>query len=133
MERSGMVQDRCALVTGGNRGIGAGVAVRLAQEGADVAFAYLARDDDAAGVAAQIRASGRRALPIQADLRDPGQITRLMDQVDPRLGPIDILINNAGTVRLKPFLDLALADWTDVLDTNLRAAFLCSQMAARGM
>ena len=133
MERYGLVQDRCALVTGGNRGIGSGIAVRLAQEGADVAFAYLDGDEDAESVADQIRTAGRRSLPIKVDLRDPDEITHLMERVKRDLGVVHILVNNAGTVRLAPFLDLTLENWTDVLNTNLRAAFLCSQIAARGM
>lgn len=133
MEQSGLALGRRALVTGGNRGIGAGIAVRLAREGANVAFAYLDGDEEAAGVAATIEASGRRALPIRSDLREPAQVSSLVDRVRNELGGIDILVNNAGIVRLAPFLELSLEDWTDVLDTNLRAAFLTSQLAARGM
>lgn len=125
--------NRRALVTGGNRGIGAGVAVRLAEDGADVAFAYLDGDDEAEQVASRIREHGRRALAIRADLRDPAQIRSAVERVEAELGGIDILVNNAGIVRLAPFLTMSLEDWTDVLDTNLRAAFLCSQLAARGM
>src|SRR5438045_5701188 len=106
MEKSGLVVNRRALVTGGNRGIGAGIAVRLAREGADVAYVYLDGDDDAKSVAEQIRNAGRRALPIQVDLRDPAEITRLLDRVAEELGDVDILVNNAGTVKLAPFLDL---------------------------
>jgi NAD(P)-dependent dehydrogenase (short-subunit alcohol dehydrogenase family) len=124
---------RRAIVTGGNRGIGAGVAVRLAEDGADVAFAYLDGDDEAEQVASRIREHGRRALAIRADLRDPAQIRSAVERVEAELGGIDILVNNAGIVRLAPFLTMSLEDWTDVLDTNLRAAFLCSQLAARGM
>ena len=128
-----LVEGRKAFVTGGNRGIGAGIAVRLAQEGADVAFMYLDGDDEAEGVRAQIRGEGRQATAIRADLRDPLQISRSMAAAEEEMGRIDILVNNAGTVRLAPFLDLTLDDWTDVMDTNLRGAFLCSQAAARGM
>src|ERR1051326_3415531 len=74
--------NRVALVTGGNQGIGAGIARRLAEEGADVAFAYLA--GDAEEVATHIRAAGRRALPVRVDLRDPAEIRRLMDRSEER-------------------------------------------------
>lgn len=133
MEQSGLAHGRCCLVTGGNRGIGAAIALRLAKEGADVAFAYLDGDDDADRVTASICAIGRRGVGIRADLRDPDQIRSMIGRVEEQLGVIDILVNNAGTVRLAPFLDLTLEDWTDVMDTNLRACFLCSQYAARGM
>jgi 3-oxoacyl-[acyl-carrier protein] reductase len=128
-----MAALRRALVTGGNRGIGAGIAARLADDGADVAFAYLEGNEDAEQVASRIRASGRRALAIRADLRVPAEVQDTVARVEAELGGIDILVNNAGVVRFAPFLELSLTDWTDVLDTNLRAAFLCSQLAARGM
>jgi 3-oxoacyl-[acyl-carrier protein] reductase len=127
------LQGRTSLVTGGNRGIGAGIAARLAEEGADVAITYLEGDDEAEAVARRIRDAGRRALAVQSDLRDPDAIHSLMDHVLNEFGVLDILVNNAGIVRFAPFLELSLNDWTDVLDTNLRAAFLCSQIAARSM
>jgi len=130
---AGGVETRRAFVTGGNRGIGAEIAVRLAQEGADTAICYLEGDDEAESVASRIRAAGRRALAVRTDLRDPARIRATMARVEAELGGIDILVNNAGIVRVAPFLELSLADWTDVLDTNLRAAFLCSQIAGRGM
>jgi NAD(P)-dependent dehydrogenase (short-subunit alcohol dehydrogenase family) len=126
-------QGRTALVTGSNRGIGAGIAVRLAEEGADVAINYLEGDQEAEGVAARIRSAGRTALLATADLRDPAALKRMMADVISSFGRLDILVNNAGIGVFKPFLDASLEDWNDTLDTNLRAAFLCSQLAARCM
>jgi glucose 1-dehydrogenase len=127
------LQGRTSLVTGSNRGIGAGIALRLAEEGADVAITYLEGDEQAETVAQRIRECGRRAVVIQSDLRDPDAIRAMMDRVMGEFGRLDTLVNNAGIARFASFLELSLNDWSDVLDTNLRAAFLCSQIAARSM
>ena len=124
---------RTGLVTGSNRGIGAGIALRLAADGADVAINYLEGDAEAEAIAAQIRAMGRRALLVPADLRDPLAIASMMDQVLQTFGALDILVNNAGVGIFSPFLETSLQTWTETMDTNLRAAFLCSQIAARAM
>lgn len=121
---------RVALVTGGNQGIGAGIAIRLAEEGADVGFCYL---DGNEYVADRIGALGRRSFAKRMDLRNAAEIQALFDGFVEELGPPDILVNNAGTVRFRPFLEMPIEDWEDVLNTNLRSAFLCSQIAARGM
>ena len=124
---------RTALVTGSNRGIGAGIALRLAEEGADVAINYLEGDAEAEAAAAQIQGMGRRTLLVPADLRDPAAIERMVAAAIDYFGTLDILVNNAGIGVFKPFLEATLQDWNDTLDTNLRAAFLCSQAAARHM
>ncbi|MCW3101213.1 MAG: oxidoreductase, partial [Chthonomonadaceae bacterium] len=87
---------RTGLVTGSNRGIGAGIALRLAADGADVAINYLEGEAEAEAIAARIRALGRRALLVPADLRDPQALTAMMDQVLQTFGGLDILVNNAG-------------------------------------
>jgi NAD(P)-dependent dehydrogenase (short-subunit alcohol dehydrogenase family) len=120
-------------VTGANSGIGAGIALRLARDGADVAVNYLEGEAEAEEIAEQVRSLGGRALTVQADLRDPEAIAEMAGRVEREWGGVDVLVNNAGIVRLRPFLELSLQDWTDVLDTNLRAAFLCSQHAGRLM
>jgi len=125
--------QRAALVTGSNRGIGAGIALRLAEEGADVAINYLEGDDEAEAMAGRVRALGRRALVVRADLRDPKAVQSLMEQVFAAFGDLHILVNNAGIAPFSPFLETPLETWTNTLDTNLRAAFLCSQIAARHM
>ena len=124
---------RTALVTGSNRGIGAGIALRLAEEGADVAINYLEGDAEAEAVAEQVRRMGRRALLVPADLRAPAAREHLGSAVIDGLGSLEILVNNAGIGVFKPFLEASLQDWNDTLNTNLRAAFLCSQLAARHM
>jgi NAD(P)-dependent dehydrogenase (short-subunit alcohol dehydrogenase family) len=132
-----MSQGQCAgknvLVTGAQRGIGRAIAVRFAEAGADVALNYL---DDKAGAeagAAEVRGLGRRAVTIAADVSKPEDARRLVADAERALGPIDVLVNNAGIFPRTAFLELAEATWDTVLDTNLKATFICSQEAARRM
>jgi 3-oxoacyl-[acyl-carrier protein] reductase len=127
------LRGRTALVTGSNRGIGAGIAIALAAEGANVAINYLVGDAEAEAVAAEIVRMGRMAALLQADLRDPEAIERMFSRVLGEFARLDILVNNAGIGVFEPFLETSLATWNDTFDTNLRAAFLCSQAAARHM
>jgi 3-oxoacyl-[acyl-carrier protein] reductase len=128
---------RCAgktvLVTGAQRGIGRAIAVRFAQAGADVALNYL--DDQAAteAAAAEIAALGRRAVTIAADVAKPEEARRLVADAERALGPLDVLVNNAAIFPRAPFLELAEDMWDAVLDTNLKATFVCAQEAARRM
>ncbi len=129
--------QRCAgkvvLVTGAQRGIGRAIAVRFAEAGADVALNFL--DDEAATEAAagDIRRLGRRAATIAADIARPDEARRLVADAERALGPIDVLVNNAGIFPRTPFLELTEDTWDAVLDTNLKATFVCSQEAARRM
>jgi glucose 1-dehydrogenase len=127
------LEGRAALVTGGSRGIGAGIAVRLAEEGADIAINCLPEDADAEMVTPEIRRIGRKAALFPADLRDPEAIERMMSRVLEHFGRLDVVVNNAGVGIFKSFLEVSLQEWNDTLDTNLRAAFLVSQSAARHM
>jgi NAD(P)-dependent dehydrogenase (short-subunit alcohol dehydrogenase family) len=128
---------RCAgkvvLVTGAQRGIGRAIALRFAEAGADVALNYL--DDKAAAesAAAQIVALGPRAVTIAADISKPAEARRLVADAERALGPIDVLVNNAAIFPRAPFLELTEDTWDAVLDTNLKATFVCSQEAARRM
>ena len=129
--------QRCSgkivLVTGAQRGIGRAIAVRFAEAGADVALNYL--DDKAAAeaAAAEITALGRRATTLHADIAKPEEARRLVGDAERALGPIDVLVNNAGIFPRTPFLELTEETWDAVLDTNLKSTFVCSQEAARRM
>jgi NAD(P)-dependent dehydrogenase (short-subunit alcohol dehydrogenase family) len=121
------------LVTGASKGVGKGIALELARQGADVAVNY---NTDAAGAeaaAAEIRALGRRAFTVQADVSSKPQVDAMFDRVLAGFGRLDILVNNAGIQTWKPLLELAEEEWDRVLDVNLKGCFLCTQRAARAM
>ena len=119
---------KVALVTGGNGGIGLGMARGLAQAGAHVVIAGRNRDKSAAALRA-LQDEGLAASEIAADVADEAQVQALFAQLDERHGGLDILVNNAGTsIRRQP-QDMTLAEWTTVMDTNLTSAFLCCRAA----
>jgi NAD(P)-dependent dehydrogenase (short-subunit alcohol dehydrogenase family) len=122
------------VVTGASRGIGRGIAIRLAAEGARVVLA--ARDPDAlAAVADEIRGQEGEALPVAADLTSESEVSRLFDRVESWAGSLEILINNAARVygTDRHFLQVDADLWDDVIAANLRTLFLCSSRAARAM
>ena len=121
------------LVTGAQRGIGRAIAVRFGAAGADVALNYLDDKAGAESAAAEITALGRRAVTIAADIARPDEARRLVADAERALGPIDVLVNNAGIFPRAPFLELTEEMWDAVIDTNLKATFVCSQEAARRM
>jgi 2-deoxy-D-gluconate 3-dehydrogenase len=124
------LQGRTAVVTGANTGLGQGIAVALAQAGADVA-AVGRSAPDATGEA--VRAAGRRFEWIEADLSSLEPVERVVAAAVERLGAIDILVNNAGIIRRADALEFTEADWDAVLDTNLKTVFFLCQAAARRM
>ncbi|MFJ4767597.1 SDR family oxidoreductase [Streptomyces uncialis] len=120
------------LVTGGSRGIGAAVALRLAREGADVAFTYVRDEDAAAKVAAGIGAAGRRGIALRSDAAD-ADAGSVVDRAAEALGGLDVLVNNAAVGLIAPLETLTAADVDRVLAVNVRAVFLTSQAAAARM
>jgi len=120
-----------ALVTGSSRGMGAAIAVALAQAGANVALH--ASRSVSADVIQRVAETGVRHVALAADLSHPDRVPRLMDQAIASLGSVDILINNAGITRRAPAVDYAIADWNDVIATNLTSVFRLCQCAARPM
>ena len=127
------LQGKAAFVTGGSGDIGTGIAIALAQAGADVAVSYVGHRDGAERTAAAIDAAGRRSLIVQLDQRDPASIDASVDAVVKGLGRVDILVNNAGWNIGIPFTDLdtLTADiWNRVHETNLRGPYLLSRAFA---
>jgi NAD(P)-dependent dehydrogenase (short-subunit alcohol dehydrogenase family) len=125
------LKDKVALVTGAGRGIGRGIAEVFAEEGAHVAVNYLENPEEAEAVAESIRAKGRRATTVQADVANRKDVEAMVEKVWRELGPIDVLVNNAGIETIVPFLDLTDEQWTRLTDTNLRGGWLCSQVFCR--
>jgi len=123
------LQGRTALITGGNTGIGRAVALAYADEGADVAVAWIAREPEAKSLVREIEAKGRRARAVHADVTQEGDVVSLFKDV----GRLDILVNNAGIQRPQPITDMSVEDWDRMLTTHLRGAFLCSREAAKQM
>lgn len=123
-----------ALVTGASSGIGRGIAEVLAECGADVAINYRGDAEGAELTANLVRATGRNALVLQADVGDPSDVSRMFDRFDAAWGPIDILVNNAGHAS-KPKLvhETSWDEWDRVMRSNLHGPFLCSGEAARRM
>lgn len=128
-EPIGELVGKRALVTGGSRGIGAAIALALADKGADVAISYERSADRAAEVVRAIEAKGRHGVAIQADSADPAAVTGLVGQAAEALGGVDILVNNAGIARQGTVAEMSLADIDALLDVNVRAAVLVAQAA----
>jgi glucose 1-dehydrogenase/3-oxoacyl-[acyl-carrier protein] reductase len=118
-------------VTGAARGIGRGIAEVFADEGASVAINDLDCGERANAVADYVRGKGRRAHVVQGDVARRDQVEAMFEEVWSALGPIDILVNNAGIETIIPLLELTDEQWTRLVDTNLRGAWLCSQVFCR--
>lgn len=124
---------KIALVTGASLGIGAAIAEAFAKAGIDVAVNYLRHQAEADEVCASIRRSGRRAHAVQADVSKSAEVARLVKAVEEGLGPIEILVNNSGITRPQPLEEIREEDWDELLDVNLKSAFLVTQQVAPGM
>ncbi|MEQ1942579.1 SDR family oxidoreductase [Mesorhizobium sp. VNQ89] len=118
-----------ALVTGASRGIGAAIALALADKGADVAITYERSADRAAEIVKAIEARGRKALAIQADSADPEAVKRSVEEAAAALGGLDILVNNAAIARYSTIADISVADIDALLDVNVRSPLLTAQAA----
>jgi enoyl-[acyl-carrier protein] reductase III len=124
-----MLEGQVAVVTGGSRGIGRAIAVRLAAAGADVVVNYFLNREAAEKTAAEVRAHGVRAHLIQADMKDPAQIRNLFNEVKAHFGGLDILVSNAASGVFRPVNDLTAKHWDWMMNTHPRALLLCAQAA----
>ena len=124
---------KVVLVTGGGSGIGAGIARRFAEAGADVAISYFSSEAGANELASTIHALGRKAIAIQADVRSREHVERLVQETVGVLGQLDVLINNAGIDPLAPLMEMTDEQWDEVVNTNMRGVFLCTQVGASQM
>ncbi len=127
-----LLQDKVALVTGATRGIGRGVALALAAQGAHLVVVGTS-EEKAAAFAAELEQAGTQALGVGADVSVAKDVERLVDSAKKRFGKIDILVNNAGITRDGLMLRMKDEDWDSVLDINLKGAFLCTRAVARLM
>jgi 3-oxoacyl-[acyl-carrier protein] reductase len=134
MSNSFDLQGKVALVTGASTGIGSAAAAALANSGASVAINFHRNEAAAAAARTQINEAGGRAIAVQADVTNASDVQSLVAQTVAEFGPIDILVNNAGSLveRLR-ILELTEARWDEVIDLNLKSAFLCSQAVAGSM
>ncbi|MHB8971230.1 MAG: 3-oxoacyl-ACP reductase family protein [Pirellulaceae bacterium] len=121
------LSGKVALVTGASRGIGRAVAVALAQAGAEVCVNYRTHADEAHQVCDAIAGIGRRAVAVGADVSIAAEVSRLLATVTQQLGPVAILVNNAGVTRPQPLEDITEQDWDEVLAVNLKSMFLVTQ------
>ena len=124
---------KVALVTGGNTGIGRAVCLAFAEEGADVAVAWLEREPEAESLAGAIRAKGRRCHLVKTDVTREHDVRAMMSGVLATLGRLDVLVNNAGIQRPQLITEMTVEDWDRMMAVHLRGAFLCSREAARHM
>ena len=122
-----------ALVTGASRGIGAAVALTLAEAGAAVVVNYRERAGDAEAVVARIKAIGGRAVAVAADVSQAAAVTHMVEQATAALGPVDILVNNAGLAIVRGVDDLTEDDFDRTITVNLKSAFLCTQAVLPAM
>jgi 3-oxoacyl-[acyl-carrier protein] reductase len=130
---SAEVEGRVALVTGGSRGIGRAIALRLGASGHSVAVNYSSNDAAAAEVVKMIEEGGGRASAFGADVSDAAQVQSMFETIGSDLGPVSVLVNNAGITRDTLLLRMSEEDFDQVIATNLRSAYLCTKIALRAM
>ncbi len=127
------LKGKKALVTGASRGIGKGIALALATQGADVAINYRSKKEEAEKVVAEIKKMGRNSLSVQADVSSVEEVMRMFGEIKKEWGKLDILVNNAGIAYYSTFEAMTEEEWDKTLDTNLKGQFLCAREAAKLM
>ena len=127
------LSGKSALVSGGSRGIGKAIVLRLARQGADVAFSYKGNAAAAEATAGEVEGVGRRGLPIQGDVADPSSADAVVKSALDAFGKVDILVNNAGITRDDLIMRMTAEAWREVLETNLFGAFWMTKAVTRPM
>jgi NAD(P)-dependent dehydrogenase (short-subunit alcohol dehydrogenase family) len=125
------LRNKVALITGASQGIGKGIAEVFAEEGADLIINHIGSCDKACTVAEWVRSKGRRAVVVEADVRERSQVEAMFGRAERELGRVDVLVNNAGIETIVPFLELTDQQWGDLVNTNLWGEWLCSQVFCR--
>ena len=125
------LKGQSALVTGANSGIGRGVALALANDGANVVVNYISHPEVAEELVAEIVQNGGAAIAVRADVSNEGEVEAMFQTMFDHFGTIDILVNNAGIQKDAPFHEMTLADWELVIKINLTGQFLCARSAVR--
>jgi 3-oxoacyl-[acyl-carrier protein] reductase len=125
--RMSILEGKIALVTGGNRGIGAAISLALAGAGCDVAVNFRSRTTEAEKICGEIRMMGQRAIAVQADVSVSDQVKMMAGRVEREIGMVDVLVNNAAMIRPQKIEDITEADWDEMIDVNLKSAFLVTQ------
>ncbi|WP_395709398.1 SDR family NAD(P)-dependent oxidoreductase [Reyranella sp.] len=128
-----LLKNRVALVTGGSRGIGRAIAISLAEAGAGVAVNYREREDEARSVVEAIRGAGGQAMMVKADVSQAVDVEAMMAAIERELGPVDVLVNNAGVGLVRSVDELTEADFDLTIAVNLKSVFLCTQAVLPGM
>jgi 3-oxoacyl-[acyl-carrier protein] reductase len=128
-----MSENIVALVTGGSRGIGGAIALRLALDGYDVAVNYLSNQEGAEEVTAKIVEKGWKARSYKTDVADYAAVEKMVSDIDNHMGPVGVLINNAGVYQRSTFSDLSLDDWQRTIDVNLTGCFNSAKAVVPGM
>ena len=127
------LHGQVALVTGGAKRLGRSISLALAGAGARVAVNYHTSEKEAGEVVKEIQRQGSEAAALQADVSRPPEVTKLVAETEQRLGPVDVLVNNAGIFARYPWDQITEADWDRFMNTNLKSQFFCAQAVAPGM
>ncbi len=128
MRNARNLTGKVALVTGGSRGIGRQIALALAWQGADIAVNYFRSEHEANKVLSEVEKCGSQCITVRADVSKSSEVTRMKDIIMSRLGVVQILINNAGIVRPQSIPEISEKDWDEIIETNLKSAFLVTQV-----